>query len=83
MQPRYSNAPSAAQSAGGLDISGSMARVDLARLQRSHGAAGLTVATLCEAESYAAEGFGDILIAYPPGGESRFDRLVALGRGGA
>jgi D-serine deaminase-like pyridoxal phosphate-dependent protein len=125
MQPRYSNVPSAAQTAGGLDISVSMARVDLAapetpalildrgvvernvsrmaerarragaalwphakphqsvelaRLERSSGATGLTGATLREAELSAAEGFGDILAAYPPGGESRFDRLVALAR---
>jgi D-serine deaminase-like pyridoxal phosphate-dependent protein len=54
--------------------------VELARLQRSHGPAGLTVATLREAELFAAKGFGDIRIAYPPGGESRFDRLVAVAR---
>jgi D-serine deaminase-like pyridoxal phosphate-dependent protein len=54
--------------------------VELARLQRAHGAAGLTVATLHEAELFAAEGFADILVAYPPAGESRIDRLVALAR---
>ena len=54
--------------------------VELARLQRSHGAAGLTVAALREAELLAAEGFADVLVAYPPVGESCFDRLVSLAR---
>jgi D-serine deaminase-like pyridoxal phosphate-dependent protein len=54
--------------------------VELARLQRSHGAAGPTVATVREEEVFAAEGFSDILAAYPPAGESRIDRLVARAR---
>lgn len=54
--------------------------VEVARLQRSHGAAGLPVATLREAELFAAEGFADTLVAYPPAGESRLDRLAALAR---
>lgn len=38
---------------------------ELARLQRQAGALGITVATIGEAEVFAAEGFDDILIAYP------------------
>jgi D-serine deaminase-like pyridoxal phosphate-dependent protein len=53
--------------------------VQLARIQRSHGAAGLTVATVREAELFAADGCSDILVAYPPSGESRIDRLVLVG----
>lgn len=37
----------------------------IARLQIDHGAHGLTVATLAEAEVFAADGFDDIFIAYP------------------
>jgi D-serine deaminase-like pyridoxal phosphate-dependent protein len=39
--------------------------VQLARRQRAGGAAGLTVATLGEAEAFAAAGFDDLFIAYP------------------
>jgi D-serine deaminase-like pyridoxal phosphate-dependent protein len=53
---------------------------EIAGLQRSHGAAGLTVATLNEAEYFAAAGFQDILIAYPPVGEWRLRQLAALAR---
>lgn len=38
---------------------------DLARLQISAGAVGLTVATVAEAEIFAAAGFDDLFIAYP------------------
>lgn len=38
---------------------------DLARIQVSAGAAGLTVATVAEAEVFAAAGFEDLFIAYP------------------
>jgi D-serine deaminase-like pyridoxal phosphate-dependent protein len=53
---------------------------EVAGLQRSHGAAGLTVATLAEAEYFAAAGFQDILLAYPPVGEWRLRQLAALAR---
>lgn len=52
----------------------------IARLQRDHGAIGLTVATVTEAEGFAAEGVDDLLITSPPVGAWRLDRLVALAR---
>jgi D-serine deaminase-like pyridoxal phosphate-dependent protein len=39
--------------------------VEIARLQLSSGAAGLTVATIGEAEVFAANGCSDVFIAYP------------------
>lgn len=39
--------------------------VEVAKLQRAAGAAGITVATLGEAETFARHGFDDIFIAYP------------------
>jgi D-serine deaminase-like pyridoxal phosphate-dependent protein len=39
--------------------------VEIARRQIAHGAAGITVATMGEAETFAASGFTDIFIAYP------------------
>lgn len=39
--------------------------VEVARLQLDAGAAGITVATLGEAETFARHGFDDIFIAYP------------------
>src|SRR3989441_1185428 len=39
--------------------------VDVARLQREHGARGLTVSTLVEAEVFARAGFNDITWAFP------------------
>jgi D-serine deaminase-like pyridoxal phosphate-dependent protein len=53
---------------------------EIAELQRAGGAAGLTVATLAEAEYFAGAGFSDILLAYPPVGDWRLARLAALGR---
>jgi D-serine deaminase-like pyridoxal phosphate-dependent protein len=50
----------------------------IARLQREHGAAGITVATLTEAEYFVAEGFTELLIAYPPVGNWRLERLTSL-----
>src|SRR5689334_16421513 len=50
----------------------------IAALQREHGAAGLTVATLTEAEGFADEGVDDLLLTAPPVGDWRLDRLVAL-----
>jgi len=39
--------------------------VELGRLQREHGARGLTVSTLVEAEVFARAGFGDLTWAFP------------------
>jgi D-serine deaminase-like pyridoxal phosphate-dependent protein len=39
--------------------------VEVARRQRAHGAVGLTVATLGEAEVFADAGFDDLFVAYP------------------
>jgi D-serine deaminase-like pyridoxal phosphate-dependent protein len=50
----------------------------IARQQQEMGAGGFTVATLREAEVMAGAGFTDLLIAYPPIGESRIGRLAAL-----
>ena len=53
---------------------------EIAALQREHGAAGLTVATLREAEIFAAAGHTDLLVVYPPVGRTRLDRLTKLAR---
>lgn len=53
--------------------------VDLALMQRDAGAVGITVATLGEAEVFAAAGFDDIFIAYPLWVDrTRASRLRAL-----
>jgi D-serine deaminase-like pyridoxal phosphate-dependent protein len=52
----------------------------IAALQREHGAIGLTVATLTEAEGFADEGVDDLLLTAPPVGGWRLERLVALAR---
>jgi len=52
--------------------------VAVARRQVDLGAAGLTVATLQEAETFAAAGVDDILLAHPPVGEVKLRRLGAL-----
>ncbi len=52
----------------------------VARRQRDHGAVGLTVATLHEAEVFAQTGLGDLLIAFPPAGGPRLRRLAELAR---
>jgi D-serine deaminase-like pyridoxal phosphate-dependent protein len=54
--------------------------IAIATLQRESGAAGLTVATMREAETFAAAGFDDLLITNPPVGKWRIDRLVELAR---
>ena len=46
--------------------------------QLEHGAVGLTAATLTEAELFADAGAADLLIAFPPVGELKLRRLVAL-----
>lgn len=53
--------------------------LDIARLQVQHGAVGLTVATVSEAESFARGGSSDLLIAYPLWiDEAKAARIVAL-----
>jgi D-serine deaminase-like pyridoxal phosphate-dependent protein len=52
----------------------------IASLQREHGAIGLTVATLTEAEGFADGGIDDLLLTAPPVGDWRLERLVALAR---
>lgn len=52
----------------------------IAALQREYGATGLTVATITEAEGFAAEGVDDLLLTAPPVGDWRLERLVALAR---
>ena len=56
--------------------------VEIARRQISHGAAGITVATIGEAETFAASGLNDIFIAYPVfAGGTKATRLAELARG--
>lgn len=50
----------------------------IAAMQVQHGAAGITVAKLGEAEVMADAGFDDILIAYPIVGARKLERLRAL-----
>ncbi len=50
----------------------------VARRQMAHGAAGLTVATMQEAEVFAGAGVRDLLVAHPPVGEPKLRRLRAL-----
>jgi D-serine deaminase-like pyridoxal phosphate-dependent protein len=50
----------------------------VARLQLEHGAAGLTVATLLEAEVFADAGVRDLLLAHPPVGRAKQARLAHL-----
>lgn len=54
--------------------------VEIARMQLAHGAAGLTVATLAEAEAFAAAGCPSVFIAYPLWSKSgdRAERIKAL-----
>lgn len=53
---------------------------EIARMQMAHGAAGLTVATLTEAEAFAAAGCPSVFIAYPLWAKSgnRPERIKAL-----
>ena len=53
---------------------------ELAQLQIKHGADGITVAKIGEAEVMADSGIDDILIAYPLLGCKKLDRLVALAK---
>jgi D-serine deaminase-like pyridoxal phosphate-dependent protein len=53
---------------------------EIAKLQRGHGAVGLTVATVREASCFADAGFERLLIAYPPVGDWRLDALTELAK---
>jgi D-serine deaminase-like pyridoxal phosphate-dependent protein len=52
--------------------------VEIARMQRDAGAAGITVAKVAEAELYADAGFEDVLIAYPVTGDAKWAKVAAL-----
>ena len=52
--------------------------LEIARRQVSHGAVGLTVAKLGEAEVYADAGFDDLLVCYPLVGPLKLARLADL-----
>src|SRR6266567_999893 len=51
----------------------------MAQRQMAHGAVGLTCATFTEAEVFADTGVDDLLIAHPPVGQPKLERLTALG----
>jgi D-serine deaminase-like pyridoxal phosphate-dependent protein len=51
---------------------------EVALRQRAHGATGLTVAKVGEAEVLADAGFDDLFIAYPLVGEAKLTRVLAL-----
>src|SRR5437868_296492 len=50
----------------------------MAQRQMTHGAVGLTCATFTEAEVFADAGVDDLLIAHPPVGRPKLERLAAL-----
>src|ERR1700737_2300503 len=50
----------------------------MAQRQMAHGAVGLTCATFTEAEVFADAGIDDLLIAHPPVGRPKLERLAAL-----
>src|SRR5256884_1203400 len=50
----------------------------MAQHQMTHGAVGLTCATFTEAEVFADAGVDDLLIAHPPVGRPKLERLAAL-----
>src|SRR5438094_254119 len=52
----------------------------MAQRQMAHGAAGLTCATFTEAEVFADAGVEDLLIAHPPVGRPKLERLAALAK---
>src|SRR2546427_7712047 len=52
----------------------------MAQRQMAHGAIGLTCATFTEAEIFAAAGVDDLLIAHPPVGRPKLERLAALAK---
>ncbi len=51
---------------------------EVAERQVAHGAVGLTVAKLGEAEAMADAGFDDLFVAYPLVGDAKLQRLVRL-----
>ncbi|MBI2755639.1 MAG: alanine racemase [Chloroflexi bacterium] len=51
---------------------------EIARLQVQHGARGMTVAKVGEAEVMAAAGFQDLFIAYPVLGDEKYRRLLRV-----
>src|SRR5881296_1365748 len=52
----------------------------MAQCQMAHGAIGLTCATFTEAEVFADAGVDDLLIAHPPVGRPKLERLAALAK---
>lgn len=50
----------------------------IAKMQIAHGATGITVATVREAEAMAAAGFEDIFVAYTVVGENKLEMLARL-----
>ena len=54
----------------------------IARLQAERGARGLTVATVDEAEAFAAAGFDDLRLATPVVSDGKLARLARLASGG-
>src|SRR5947207_4784038 len=52
----------------------------MARRQMAHGAVGLTCATFTEAEVFADAGVDDLVIAHPPVGRPKLERLAALAK---
>ena len=54
--------------------------VEVSRLQLAHGAVGLTVAKVGEAEVMAAAGLDDILVAFPIMGDEKLGRLARIAR---
>jgi D-serine deaminase-like pyridoxal phosphate-dependent protein len=68
----------AAAGAGHLPHTKTHKTREIAERQLAHGAAGLTVAKLGEAEAMVDAGFDDLLIAYPLVGEAKMRRLAAL-----
>jgi D-serine deaminase-like pyridoxal phosphate-dependent protein len=52
----------------------------MAQRQMAHGAVGLTCATFTEAEVFADAGVDDLLIAHPPVGRPKLDRLATLSK---
>lgn len=50
----------------------------MAQRQMAHGAVGLTCATFTEAEVFADAGVDDLLVAHPPVGRTKLERLAAL-----
>jgi D-serine deaminase-like pyridoxal phosphate-dependent protein len=53
---------------------------EVGRMQMEHGAVGLTVAKVGEADVMAAAGLDDIMIAFPIWGEDKLRRIAALAR---